>query len=145
MTEPRPRVQIDCGPVSRTHQSFKDECDVNITMKRFANGGVLPTPRMADPTYGDYSNAATFLDAQLTVKAAIADFMRLPVDVRTACKNDPGEFLAMCADPARKEELVKLGLIEADLPKSEDKAGPEVPAGEAKEGTEAGGTQTPSG
>ncbi len=116
MTEDvRPRIQKDCGTVSRTRQSFKDECDINVTMDRWANGGVLPQPNKAVPTYGDFTHVGTFLQAQVAVIKAQDDFRRLPVKVRKACENDPAKFLEMVLDEDKREELKELGLLEADL------------------------------
>ncbi len=131
----RVRHQVDLGGKSRTHQSFAEECDVNVVMRRFANNGVLPTQNKSQPTYGDFSTVGSFLDAQVAVIKATDDFMALPSAVRTACDNDPGKFLQMCADPDRQDELIELGLKEADVPPTmvrvvpdPDAAEPEVPA-----------------
>lgn len=134
---PHKRVGKDCGNSSRTHQSFKDDCDVNVVMKRFANNGVMPMLNTrGQPQYGDFSNATTYLEARVAVIDAMADFMDLPSAVRTACDNDPGKFLEMCADPERTDELVELGLKPADIPPKVvqvEVVNPPEPAGEEGE------------
>lgn len=136
--QPRGRVQIDCGPVSRTHQSFKQDCDINVVMRRYANNGQLPQLNRAQPSYGDFSNATDYLTAQVTVMDAIADFGQLPARVRKACGNDPAQFLTMVQDPNRVQELVDLGLAIKRVPEQLQIPGTEPKADEtpAKEGEE---------
>lgn len=147
MTEPerRPykRVQKDCGTVSRTKQSFKDECDVNVVMRRFANNGVIPTLNKAQPRYGDFATVGSFLDAQVAVIKATDDFNALPSAVRSACQNDPAKFLEMCADPERQEELVQLGLKRGQVPPTMVRVIPEPEPPKPKEPAGEGEGETP--
>ncbi len=112
----RPRVQIDLGGESRTHQSFKDECDINVVMRRWAKSGQLPPTNTTPPTYGDFTNATDYLTSQVTVMDAIADFERLPSAVRKECENDPAKFLAMVQEEGDLQKLVDAGLEVDDLP-----------------------------
>lgn len=116
--EKRPRVQKDCGPpeASRTHQSFKDDCDVNVVMKRFANNGVIPSTNKREPTYGDYTNSVDYLENRTALLKADKDFSGLPSAVRTACDNDPAKFLDLVTNEENRAELVELGLVEDEIP-----------------------------
>lgn len=122
------KFTTNTGAVSRTKQSFKDECDVNVVMRRFANNGQLPQTNPQTPTFGDFFNAPSYLDAQVHVLNAIADFEALPARVRKACNNDPAQFLTMVQDPDRKEELIELGLMERSVPPQLKAEPPEIPA-----------------
>lgn len=131
----RPRVSVDCSAGGRTHQSFKDECDVNVVMRRFANNGVMPTTNKGVPSYGDFTTVGSFLDAQMSVIDAQLDFAKLPSAVRKACGNSPAKFLEMCQDPDRVEELMDLGMKDRELPptmvkiiKDAEEEAPEGPA-----------------
>lgn len=107
---------IDASKDGRTQQSFKDECDINILMKRFLVGGQLPVDvRM--PTYGDFTGVSNFHEAVNAVRSASEAFMEMPPEVRARFDNDAGKFVDFCSDDANIEEARKLGLIPAaELP-----------------------------
>lgn len=132
------RVQKHCGDVSRTHQSFKDECDINVVMRRYANNGQFPNTNPMQPTYGDFTNSTDYLQARLQVGEAMDEFMQLPSAVRAACDNDPAKFLDMCADPERLEELQDLGLAERSVPPVLDPVAPETPVAPTEPALEGG-------
>lgn len=119
--------QLTCLGEGRTHQSFKDECDINVTMKRWARGGQLTQLNKTVPQYGDFTNVVDYMDALLQIDQAEADFMRLPSAVRAACNNDPGQFIRMIYDPERIDELRDLGLLEEQLPAEHPDKKPDVP------------------
>lgn len=48
----RVRTRTVLDPVSKTHQSFRDACDVNNIVARYERTGELP-PARHNPTYGD--------------------------------------------------------------------------------------------
>lgn len=104
---------LDASHDGRTQQSFKDECDINILMKRFLVGGQLPVDvRM--PTYGDFTGVSNFHEAVNAVRTASEAFMEMPPDVRARFHNDAGEFVDFCSDDANREEAIKLGLVPQD-------------------------------
>lgn len=104
------RVQTPVGERSRAKQSFKDECDVNVVVRRYAQTGMFDHVAKRQPTYGDVSNAVDLQTALRLVETARESFMELPARVRRAASNDPVELLAMLADPDQVAELVELGL-----------------------------------
>jgi len=112
--EQNPRGDIDCGTESMTHQSFRDECDINVIMRRWNNNGQLPQLNERTPDYGDFSNVMEYLDALKAVDQAATDFQALPSAVREACGNDPARFIAICQDssPEGVQRLRELGLTE---------------------------------
>lgn len=118
----------------RTQQSFKDDCDINLIMKRFERTGMLDHLNQFEGSYGDFTDVPTsYHDAVNQVLAAQDMFMTVPARVRAMFDNDPGKFLAFVDDPANAEKMVELGLArQAPAPSSsvdEGQGGPEVPAG----------------
>lgn len=97
--------------VSKTKQSFKDECDINQILMRWRKTGELAHLATRQPTYGDFTNATDYLDAVLRTQAAQADFDSLSARVRARMENNPGVLLEFLDDPANLEEAVELGLI----------------------------------
>lgn len=136
-TEGYVRVQKDCGPVSRTHQSMAGDADINTIVGRYRTSGILPDQKVPELQYGDFTLALDLHDSMIAVQAAQDDFMELNSKIREACDNDPVKFLDMCADPERIEELRELGLLEEQKPETAQPTPPTVPPataqGEAKE------------
>lgn len=99
---------------SMTQQQFKDECDINLMVKRF---GGLPVPGAgaAVGRYGDFSTAPDFFEAQQLVLRARAQFDSLPSAVRRRFDNDPAQLLAFVGDKSNLDEARELGLL-ADEP-----------------------------
>lgn len=109
---PRKRVTLDfTGQESRTKQQFKDECDINQIMAKYARTGVLPIPVNSRAVYGDYSTPFDFQEAQDLIIRAQQQFESLPSGLRNRFGNDPKNFLAFCSDPANKKEMGELGLL----------------------------------
>lgn len=108
------RVTFDCGDVVRTKQSFRDECDINLIVRRHASDGLLAhlNPRM--PTYGDFTAAMELRDAMQLVDLAEQGFAQIPAEVRAMCNNDPATFLQLVNDPDHIEALAEAGLPMAD-------------------------------
>ena len=137
-----------------TIQSQAEATDINRIVKRWINGGELPIGSNRQPMYGDFTDAGDFFSAQLKVKEAETQFDALPAAVRAACNHDPGQFLEMVADESRRDELIELGLVEAQLPlplqeprqepgQKPQTETPPSPAGSTPGGSEAtGGAQT---
>ncbi|UDN67696.1 internal scaffolding protein [robinz microvirus RP_96] len=94
---------------SRTQQSFADECDINVIVRRFGLTGEMPTG-MRLPAYSDYEGVFDFHTAMTAIRTATEDFMSMPADVRARFHNDPSEFLSFCSNDSNQEEAVKLGL-----------------------------------
>lgn len=106
-----PRVQFDTGRDTHTKQSFKDECDINSIMGRYARTGELTHIQQNIARYGDFSNANDYHQALLDIEEAQRQFMELPAAIRARVHHDPGEFLTFVDDPANYEECVKMGII----------------------------------
>lgn len=103
---------LACSGERGAKQEFKDECDINVLLRRFNITGQLPVGvRM--PTYGDFDVVTDFHSAANAIAQAREAFHMMPADVRRRFGNDPGEFVAFCSDSKNREEAVKLGLVEA--------------------------------
>lgn len=123
------RVQLDCSQDGLTRQEFKDECDVNVLMKRYQRTGILPGDPSAG-SYGDFTNLPDFMEAMNTVARANEAFAALPAHVRKRFGNDPGEFVEYVSDPENLEDVRKLGLAapkEAPEPPSVEPEAPTAP------------------
>lgn len=105
------------GP-SLARQEFKEECDINNLMARYAATGYLPQPFKSPPVarYEDFASAPDFLEAQLLVLEARDQFMGLPVRVRDRFQNDPMRFLEFVHDEKNRDEARKLGLLKEEPP-----------------------------
>lgn len=112
----RVRVTQPEGGRTLTKQSDALETDVNkIVARHIAHRMPLPGPGQ-NPMYGDFTGAVDYHTALTRLREAEIQFNNLPAHVRRACDNDPGKFLDLVYDPDRRDELVALGLVEAQLP-----------------------------
>ena len=66
----RYRSTAPIGGPSRTKQSFKEDCDVNVIVNRFVSGGELTHLNRLAPQYGDVSNAVDLQAALELVEEA---------------------------------------------------------------------------
>lgn len=126
------------GGESRTHQSFKDETDINRIMDRFERTGIIEHQNRFEGDYGDYTGVADYHVSLNRVIAAQEAFMTLPAGLRAKFANDPGEFMDAVNDPERAAELQELGVLpkppvppEEGAQGSSPKETPEPPSGEA--------------
>lgn len=104
---------IDKFSPSLTKQSMKDECDLNIILKKYQSTGILPDMIKTDPQYGDFSAVPDYQSALDIINKAELQFSSLEAQVRIRFQNDPAEFLAFATDPKNSEELIKMGLATA--------------------------------
>jgi len=108
------RVQKFFTKGSRTKQSFKNECDVNMIMKRFKRSAgadfLTRYQGYVSGSFGDFSEVVDYRTALEQVAKADEVFMALPAKVRARFSNDAAEFLDFVHNPANKEELVSMGL-----------------------------------
>lgn len=102
----------------RTQQHFKEECDVNNIVKRFAQTGVYDHVAAGIPRYA-HCSSQSFTEAKFMIAEINSHFERLPAETRRHFENDPEKFVAAHEDPERRDELVELGLAEP-LPESEN-------------------------
>lgn len=136
---------LACEPEGGAKQEFKDECDINVLLRRFNVTGQLPSGvRM--PTFGDFEVVNDFHSAANAIAEARESFDVMPAEVRRRFNNDPADFVAFCSDSSNREEAVKLGLVPPDevkLPKAAEPlagAASGTAASPPKEGAASGAT-----
>lgn len=96
-----------------THQSFKDECDINLIVSSADQSGFLNDSGRPQPQYLDLSDVPTdYQDSLNRVIAAQDAFDALPALVRRRFHNDPAEFVEFASDASNLDDMVKLGLAE---------------------------------
>lgn len=117
---------LSCKDPSLAQQNMKDECDINVIVKRFGITGELPTGARI-PTYGDFEQIDDFRTAYEIVTAAQDAFAHLPASLRVRFNNDPHEFVEFCENPANLAELRALGLAVPEAPKTAQEATKEEP------------------
>lgn len=113
---------VDCESVpvgeSMTKQEFKDDCDVNVILKRILKTGEMPKFMSSSGTYGDFSEMPSYREAMDIVNSARDLFMELPAEVRLRFENDPQALMDYLADPKNDEEALRLGLrVKVDIAK----------------------------
>lgn len=140
MIVPHPRVILDTGPVTHTKQSFRDDCDINLIVKRHASTGLWDHLNPTTPTYGDFSAAVELQSAMALVEAAHDAFDALPSAVRKVCDNNPVVMLENLAKPGAFHELVQAGM--PTTPEHEELA---LQGGENPPALEGENTPTPAG
>lgn len=111
---PRKRVFTPIVGVSRTKQSFAEECDINVIMRRYQETGILPgAERAAGARYLDCSGA-DYQQAMLLVASARTAFMEMPSAIRDRFENDPRKLMEFLEDDRNLDEARKLGLVKPE-------------------------------
>lgn len=109
--DPRKRSPIIDVGVSRTHQSFKDECDINVLMRRYMSTGVLPDNINQQEARFLECSETDFQSAMQLVAGASSLFNQLPSTIRNRFDNEPALLLSFLSDEVNRSEAEELGLI----------------------------------
>lgn len=113
------------GP-SLTQQHFKDEVDIKNTIRRYDRTGLIANVNKAVAHYGDFTASVNeYQDALNLVIEAQQNFAALPSEIREVFGNNPGQFLEQVQNPANKDRMIELGLIEKPQIKAEVNPEPE--------------------
>lgn len=112
----RPRLHPYQSGELVTKQEFKEECDINVLMKRYQKTGLFPQHPNQQPRYVSNIGMPDYQEALSIVMTAKEEFAGLNSELRKRFDNDPRLFLEFVNDPKNAEELVKLGLREAPKP-----------------------------
>lgn len=130
---PKIKSSIHFDPLlDRTKQSFKDECDINVILRRYAATGQLDHLNLRTPLYGEIQ-PVDFQQAMGLVVEARAMFQALPAEVRDRFQNDPAKLLAFVSDEKNRPEAERLGLVvkkstpPAPAPEVVEKSGEQKP------------------
>ncbi len=108
---PRKRedYQLNTGP-GRTKQSFREESNINYIVERWGTEN-LAAQNQTMGHYGDFSEVATFQEAQDQIIKAAQGFENLPSRLRERFGNDPGRLLDFLGDEANLKEAIELKLV----------------------------------
>lgn len=123
-TKRRTRVQKTFEGPGRTHQSFKEECDINTILGRYRTTGFIEHVQLRSPHFGDFANAQDYQEAMNSITSVGELFASLPARIRDRVANDPAKLMEFIADPDNQDELIELGLI---LPIEHDSVPIETP------------------
>lgn len=104
------KPKVICGP-GRTKQSFKDEVDINKIIKKHARTGMITHVNKKQPFYGDVSSIGSYQESLEIVRNAEELFGNMSAEIRNRFNNEPQEMIDFLANPANKEEAIKLGMI----------------------------------
>lgn len=106
-----PRPEPIGGGVSRTDQSFGEQCDINNIIKRFTITGELP-PSNGNGYFADVTLIPEdLMAAKARVEETQRQFMKLPSGLRNRFNNSYISLLQFLEDPANVDEAVSLGLF----------------------------------
>ncbi len=106
-----PKVVLTDFDVSKTRQSEAAATNINTIMARYDKTGVLPVDSR-QAFYADVSQMGDYRTALEQVRVADDAFMALPANVRAQFENDPALFLDFTSDPANRDQMREMGLIE---------------------------------
>lgn len=110
-----PKYTVVFGP-SRTKQAFRDECDINKILSRYAQTGQIDHLNNRLAQFVDAPDI-DFQSAQNLVVNANQMFEKIPAKIRAKFSHDPGKFLEFALNPANAPQLASMGLIDpVDLP-----------------------------
>lgn len=101
---------FDFSGGGRTKQAPAESCDINAIMARYNRTGVFPAFRDGG-AYGDVSELTSYEDALALTERVESDFASLPSAVRARFAHSIPAFLDFLADPANRDEAIKLGLV----------------------------------
>ena len=110
------------GTKSRTKQSFKDEADINVLMRKYQTSELTG---LRKPMFGDFTEMPDYREMQNRITVANEEFLHLDSDVRAMFDNDPANLLEWLSDPENKDEAIELGILPTEqatvdpLPNSE--------------------------
>lgn len=93
----------------KTVQSFKEEADINVLVRRFGITGQMPQG-VVPPTYGVFEDVFDFKSAMDAIAVARESFDAMPGDVRAKFQNDPQKFVEFCSNKDNLPEMRKMGL-----------------------------------
>lgn len=103
---------LSCQEPTRAQQHHKEECDINIILRKFGKTGQMFV-NPSEALYPDFSNAVDYHTALNQIMASEAEFDRLPSNIRKRFDNDPSQLVYFMQDKKNYDEAVSLGLIEA--------------------------------
>jgi len=118
------RVTQDCGTISKTKQSFKDECDINNILKKYQKSSILEHVNTHQGDYSDLGDLPSYQESLNIIINAKNSFNTLPSSIRKQFENDPAQFLDFVSNPENKSAMAEMGLLKPEKPENFSPAPP---------------------
>lgn len=135
----RELTRVRCDDPSLTQQSFAEDADLNVLVKRFGIDKEALPPAVFDPDYyGDVGDVPDLRTALEIVRDAQARFDALPAKLRRRFENDPAKLWEFVHDPENADEAVRLGVLFRPERPQEARSPGEPTGGKAPEGSGVG-------
>ena len=100
---------------SKTEQSHKDSCDINLIVAgALHNPAQLLDKSLKPDVFADFSETLSFSEMANKVCEAKSAFEDLSSDVRSRFKNDPSNLIDFVMDVDNALEAHEMGLLELD-------------------------------
>lgn len=142
------RVSIEFDhELDMCEQAHKDECDMHVILRKQKKTGILNHTNQYAGTYGDFSSAPEYQEAQNLIADAASMFETVPAFIRAQFNNDAMQFVEFMQNNKNIEDIEAMGLDSSHLtppkPLQEDlkttegqtKPKPQKPREDAIEGT----------
>lgn len=100
---------------SMTEQSHKDECDIHNILRKYEKTGMITHTNQYAGTYGDFTNALDFQEAQNVIAEAASMFETVPSKIREQFDNDPAQFLDFIQNDDNREQIEEMGFDTSHL------------------------------
>lgn len=140
------RTGLYCTEPSLTKQEFKDECDINVILARYAQTDMVP-PTVLPEHFRDFTNRTSYFEMSERVADAKAAFYTLDADVRAEYQNDPARWADSVVDKLQKRKFEALREMGIDIPLPNDTGntpgGTPAPTSGEGGGTPPGGGKEP--
>jgi len=98
---------IDCSQDGMTHQSFKDECDINSILNSWNKTGELGHVNTYEGSYLDLTHVHDYQKSLELVMNAENAFADLDAKIRAKFDNDPAKLLAFIHSPNTTREMLE--------------------------------------
>ncbi len=91
----------------RTKQAFKDQCDINLILKKAQRTGAISHLNKHEGSYGDFADF-DFFEAQTQLAKAGQIFDELPSEVKREFDQNPSKFFEYANNPDNVGRLAEL-------------------------------------
>lgn len=108
----REKTHVINDEPSITEQHHKDDCDIQVILRRYAQTGVIEHNNKLQGEYADYPSDMDFHEAQNTIALGKTMFESVPAQIRADFNNDPAQFLAFVQDESNIEKMAEYGLTD---------------------------------
>jgi phage internal scaffolding protein len=102
---------LECPEPSRTLQSCKDDCDLNLIVDRMTKTGD-PIPLTSITDYGDFTGVEDYHTLMNRLIDAQSAFNDLNAPIRERFNNDPGRLFEFLNNENNRKEAIELGLLQ---------------------------------